>query len=146
MKRGVQAALAVAALVALGGYYAHLAMGLEIGWRQCSSDPARWDGQELVFPLWVVTGVDDPRHYRISKVVKDVPVEGDSSGLAVGNTVSVIGNFRASKMVVEQSVIEVHHLRPYKEAIGVVGLLGAFVGIPLCFRWRHRRLEERPLG
>lgn len=146
MNRGFQAALVVAALVGLGAYYAHLAMALEIGWRQCSSDPARWDGQELVFPLWVVSGIDDAGHYRISKVVKDVPVAGDATGLEVGNTVSVIGNFRASKMVVEQTVIEVHHLRPYKEGIGVAGLLAAVVGLPLLFRWRQRRLEERPLG
>lgn len=143
MSRGLQGAIVLLLLAMLGAYYAKLAMDLEIGWRQCSSDPARWDGQELVFPLWVVTGVDGPDRYRISKVVKDVPVAGPSEGLEEGDTVSVIGHFRAERMVVEQSVIEVHHLRPYKEAIGAIGLLAAIFGLPWLFRWRERRLEER---
>ena len=143
MNRAAQGALVLLLLVLLGGYYASLAMALEIGWRQCASDPPRWDGQALVFPLWVVTGVDGPDRYRISKVVKDVPIHGPTEGLDEGDTVSVIGHFSAERMVVEQSLIEVHHLRPYKEAIGGAGMIAAIVGLPLLFRWRARRLEER---
>lgn len=90
-----------------------------------------------------MTGIDGPDRYRISKVVKDVPVAGPSEGLEQGDTVSVIGHFRAERMGMEQSVIEVHHLRPYKEAIGVAGLLAAILGLPWLFRWRGRRIEER---
>lgn len=130
-------------LATLGGYYAWLCLGLEIGWRQCQADPDRWDGQTLIFPLWVVTGVDDATHYRISKVVKDVPVEGATEGLHEGDTVSVIGTYSREKVVVEQTVIEVHHLRKWKEGIGVAGMLAAIVGLPLCFRRRDGRIEER---
>jgi hypothetical protein len=141
--RGAKWAAGWLTLALLGGWYAKLAMGLEIGWRQCISDPVRWDGQELVFPLWVVTAVDDGDHYKISKVVRDVPIEGPTTALTVGDTVSVIGHFSRQKTVVEQSVIEVHRLRKYKEGIGVAGLVGALIGVPLCFRRRNGRWEER---
>lgn len=144
--RGLRALAAVLALVALGAYYAYLTLGLDVGWRQCVADPEGRNGDTLVFPLWVVTSVDDPMHFKISKVVKDVPIEGPSEGLAVGATVSLIGNFDKDKMVVKQSLIEIHHLRKYKEGIGVLGLLSAFVLAPMCFRWRNGRLEQRPRG
>jgi len=137
------AVLAALLLVALGGWYAKLAMALEIGWRQYTSDPDRYDGQQLTFPLWEVTGVPDANHYLISKVVKDVPVEGDSTGLKVGDTVSVIGDFSKDKWAVVQRRIEVHTLRRWKEAIGIAGILAWAVATPLLFRWRAGRLEER---
>lgn len=138
--------MAVLALASLGAYYAYLTLGLDVGWRQCVADPVGRNGDTLVFPLWVVTSVDDPRHFKISKVVKDVPIEGPSEGLAKGDTVSLIGTFDKDKMVVEQTLIEIHHLRKYKEGIGVLGLLSAFVLAPLCFRWRNGQLGERSRG
>ncbi len=137
------AAIAALLVVALGGWYAKLAMALEIGWRQYTSDPDRYDGHQLTFPLWEVTGVPDANHYLISKVVKDVPVEGDSTGLKVGDTVSVIGDFSKEKWAVVQRRIEVHTLRRWKEAIGIAGILAWAVVTPLLFRWRAGRLEER---
>ncbi|GDX80228.1 hypothetical protein LBMAG42_20390 [Deltaproteobacteria bacterium] len=138
--------VALGGLMLLGGWYAKLAMGLEIGWRQYTADPARYDGHQLTFPLWVVTGVPDADHYLISKVVKDVPVEGPSVGLHVGDTVSVIGDFSKEKWAVVQRVIEVHTLRRWKEALGVAGLLAWAVAMPLLFAWRGGRLEERGGG
>lgn len=144
--RARNAVLTVLVLAALGGWYAKLAMELEIGWRACMEDPAGWDGQELVFPLWVVTGVEGPNRYRISKVVRDIPIEGNAEGLKEGDTVSVIGNFRADRTVVEQTVLEVHHLRKWKEGLGVLGLLAWLVSMPFLFRWRGGRLWERADG
>jgi hypothetical protein len=136
-------ALALLLLCALGGWYAKLAMGLEIGWRQYTSDPDRYDGHQLTFPLWEVTGVPDAHHYLISKVVKDVPVEGDSSALHVGDTVSVIGDFSKAKWAVVERRIEVHTLRRWKEWLGIAGILVWGAAMPVLFRWRAGRLEER---
>ena len=138
--------MAGAALVGLGAYYAYLTLGLDIGWRQCVADPAGRNGDTLVFPLWEVTGIDDATHFKISKVVKDVPVEGPTAALSEGNTVSLIGRFDKDKMVVEQQVIEIHRLRPYKEGIGAIGLIAAIVLAPICFRWTNRQLTERTSG
>ena len=144
--RGMRAAGAAFILAALGAYYAYLTLGLDIGWRQCVADPAGRDGDTLVFPLWVVTDVVDAQHFRISKVVKDVPIEGPSAGLSEGDTVSLIGRFDKDKMVVTQQLIEVHRLRRYKEGIGAAGLFAAIVLAPMCFRWRNARLSERRHG
>lgn len=130
-------------LAALGGWYAHLAMVKEIGWREFTSDPARHDGHQLTFPLWVVTRVVDDGHYEISKVVKDVPVEGDARGLSVGDTVSVVADFSAARQVAVARIVEVHHLRPWKEGIGAAGVLAWLLLMPVLFRWRRGRLEER---
>lgn len=104
------------------------------------------DGHQLTFPLWVVTGVPDADHFLISKVVKDVPVEGPSVGLHIGDTVSVVGDFSKAKWAVVQRVIEVHTLRRWKEALGVAGLLAWAVAMPILFVWRDRRLQERRGG
>jgi hypothetical protein len=39
--------------------------------------------------------------------------------------------------------VEIHRLRPWKKALGVLGLLGALGVAPLSFRWRAGRLEQR---
>lgn len=140
------AALALTLLVALGGWYARLALSLEIGWRQYTTDPDRYDGHPLTFPLWVVTEITDAEHYRISKVVKDVPVEGPSESLHVGDTVSVRGTFSKSKWVVVQDVIEIHTLRKWKEALGGAGLLAWLIAMPFLFTWGRSHLRERHVG
>ena len=92
----VRVTLALAACVALGGYYAWWALQMSSGYRWALEDPAARDGAELVFPLWTVTRVDGPDDYAISKVVKDIPCVGEARDLVVGDTVSVIGNFAAT--------------------------------------------------
>lgn len=135
--------VATALLAALGGWYAHLAMQKEVGWREYTSDPARYDGHPLTFPLWVVTRVVDARHYEISKVVKDVPIEGDTRQLSVGDTVSVVADYSAARNIGVARIVEVHHLRPWKEGLGVAGVLTWLVVVPFLFRWRAGRVEER---
>lgn len=134
---------AAALLAALGAWYAHLAMQKEVGWREYTSDPAFYDGAQLTFPLWVVTRVVDEHRYEISKVVKDVPIEGDARGLKVGDTVSVIADFSAARTVGVARIVEVHHLRPWKEGLGVAGVLAWLAAMPVLFRWRRGRVEER---
>lgn len=132
-----------AILVATGAYYTWLAMTTIVGYRECVAEGVAREGFELTFPLWVVTSIDGPDRYRISKVIRDVPVEGSTAEIAEGSTVSVIGHFRASDGVVVQSVREVHVLRVYKELLGIVGTILALIALPFGFRLDRGAVVER---
>jgi hypothetical protein len=58
----------------------------------------------------------------------------------------VVGTFSASDLAVHQTLREVHTLRPYKEALGVIGTVLVLVAAPFCFRVEGRRLVERRRG
>lgn len=141
--RGAKAALAVAMILALGAYYAYIAANMESGWRWCLEDPAGRDGAALAFPLWTVTRVDGPDRYEISKIISGVPVQGDATPLAVGDTVSVAGHFDAAHTVVVEEAREVHVLRRWKEALSVLGFVLVALAAPFSFRVRAGRVEER---
>jgi hypothetical protein len=135
--------LAAALLAGVCAQYTHFAMNAETGWRWCMEDPAGRDGATLVFPLWTVSGVDGPDRYRISKVVKDIPVIGTTDGLTPGATVSILARFDGRAGTAVQEVREVHHLRRWKEALGVVGFVAVALAAPFAFRVRGGRVEER---
>lgn len=141
--RGAKLVASVSLLLALGGYYARVAMTLESGYRWCMEDPVGRDGSDVVFPLWTVTRIVDDGHYEISKIVQGVPVVGDATPLHVGDTVSVVGTFSADDHAVHEEVREIHTLRKYKEGLGVVGLGAAVLAAPLAFRIRGRRIVPR---
>ncbi len=142
-------AVAAAVLLATGLYYAWIADDAQEGWRWCLQAPEARQGSELVFPLWTVTGVDDPHHYRISGFVKDLPVDGDSAGLAVGDTVSLVATFdwNGGKPIAHQTYFEFHRLRAWKERLGVIGFVLVAIFLPFCFVVRRdangRWLAER---
>ncbi len=135
--------VALILLAGLGGWYAHWALGAEHGWRWAMQDPVARDGAEMVFPLWDVTKVVGPDRYEISKVIQGVPLAGDARDLHVGDTVSVIGRFDARGPVVRVEERELHHLRRYKEALGILGFLLVAAWVPWAFRVRGGRLVER---
>jgi hypothetical protein len=141
--RAPKLVLALLLLLGLGAWYAHIAMNLEAGYRWCLEDPAGRDGERLVFPLWVVTRVDGPDTYAISKIVPNIPVKGDATVLKVGDTVSILGTFDATDLTVREEVREVHTLRKWKERLGVLGFLVVAAAAPFCFRIRAGRLEEK---
>lgn len=128
-------AACVAVLVGCGAYYAHVAMNAEQGWRWCLEAPEARQHSLLVFPLWTVSSVDGPHHYTISKVVKDVPVDGATDGLEVGATVSVMADFdwNGGQPIARQTYLEVHRLRAWKERLGVLGFLVVAAVLPFCF-------------
>lgn len=144
--RGLKIAAGLLVCAALGAWYARWALAAEHGWRWATEDPAGRDGSPMVFPLWEVTAIDGPDRYRISKVVKDVPVHGEARDLAVGDTVSVLGTFNAEGPVIEVEVREHHVLRKYKEILGVIGFVWVVVAAPFAFRIRGGRLVERAGG
>jgi hypothetical protein len=129
------ASACVAVLVASGGYYAHVAMNAEQGWRWCLEAPEARQHSLLIFPLWTVTSIENDHHYTISKVVKDVPVDGDSVGLRVGATVSVMADFdwNSGAPIARQTYLEVHTLRVWKERLGMLGFVVMAMLLPWCF-------------
>ena len=141
--RGWRAAIAAVLALGLGGLYAWWALADAIGYRWCLEDAAGRDGQVLVFPLWTVTRVVDEGHYEISKVIKDVPIAGDATQLAAGDTVSVVGAFDGGDLAVHETVRELHPLRRWKEALGVLGFVFVAGAAPFAFRIEGRRLVER---
>ena len=140
-------AVATVLLLAVMASYTRYAMEAQAGWRWCMEDPRARDGSALVFPLWTVTGVDGPARYRISKNVKDIPVDGDARGLRVGDTVSVVARFDATRTVAVETSREVHVLRRWKERLGVLGFVLVMLAAPYAFRVVDtpvgRRLEPR---
>ncbi len=127
--------------------YTRYAMYTRAGWRWCMEAPRERDGSALVFPLWTVTGIDGPARYRISKNVKDIPVEGDALSLHVGDTVSVVARFDATRTLAIETSREIHVLRRWKEGLGILGFLLVVAAAPFAFRVVNtpagRRVETR---
>ncbi len=131
------------AFLGLGMYNAYISMNVVFGYRDCLEDPERWEGATLIFPLWEVSRIVGPDRFEISKVIRDVPVEGDSRDLKVGSTISIVGTFRKADVVVVEKQRELHVLRVWKERLGILGFGLVCIATPLFFRWRNGRVEER---
>ncbi len=140
--RWLKLSCAVLLLVMLGARYTWYASHLPFGWRACITEPARHDGRALIFPLYTVAEIQGPDRYRIRKVV-EVPVEGDTAGLAVGMSVSVQATFRAADAIAVEVSRTLHPWRKYKKLLGIVGLILAVLAAPLAFDWRAGRLITR---
>jgi len=138
-----KAAACVAVMVLLGLQYGRAVMGNDRGWRACLASPASHDGDEVIFTTYTVTHIDGPDRFEISGVVSGVPVEGDASGIALGDRVSVKGHFRASDRVVVSARQQVHTLWPWKVGLGLLGLAAAVLAAPLGFTIRDGRVVER---
>lgn len=147
LSRGQVAGLAGGALLASGLYFGWMADTREEGWRWCMQAPEARDGSELVFPLWTVTAIDDPHHYEISGVARDVPIDGDTTGLAIGATVSVVATFdwNQGAPVARQTYLQVHVLRKWKEALGILGFVILGSVLPFCFVTARAGSGERIL-
>lgn len=140
--RGLKAGLLLALAVALGARYAHQSSTLLAVWPAALAAGEAADGKELRFSLWEVARVEGPDRYLIAKG-QTVPVRGDTAGLAVGDTVSLVGRFDADERAVIAEILEVHRWRGAKEALGWLGIGLALLAAPLAFRWRDGRLVQR---
>lgn len=132
----------VALLAGLGGLYAQRVAALPVGWTQARADPDAHDGALLIFSLYQVSDLGPPP--RIGKVVQDVPLVGQPptlDELEEGDTVSVVGRFRAEDEVVVVSRLEVHQWRWAKQVLSSIGLLGLLVWVILRLRWRDGGLR-----
>lgn len=133
--RGRIVSLASGALLLSGLYFGWRSDTMEEGWRWCMRAPQERDGDDLVFPLWTVTAIEDAHHYEISGVASDVPVDGDATGLKVGSTVSVLATFdwNQGAPVARETYRQVHTLRKWKQALGVIGFILVSSVLPFCF-------------
>ncbi len=141
--RWLKLVAALLLLVLLAVRYTHYAENLPFGWRVCVASPAENDGKSLLFPIYTVTAIDGPERYRISKVIQDIPVQGDTVGLAEGMTVSVQATFRGQDGVAVEVSREHHRLRLHKKILGIIGLIGALIAAPLALVLRDGGLAER---
>lgn len=130
--RFLKMVLAVAALVLLGVHYTGFATERSEGFRAASAEPEAHDGAPLLFPLWEVTRIHGASRYEISKSLRGVPVNGDSDGLAVGDSVTVRGRFRAQDRSVTAEQRIDHPLRPAKAMLSVSALVW---GAVVARRW-----------
>lgn len=130
----------VLVLIGLGVHYDHLAQTVPFNWDRCLEDPERASGRQLTMALWTVTAIDGPARYEVSRTIRDVPVVGPTEGLSVGQTISVVGVFSADGPVVVERYRRDHPWRRGKVLLGLLGVLGSLVGLPLAFRWKAGRL------
>lgn len=141
--RPLKALAGVALVVGLGLWYGDTVRYRLSGWEQCIQDPDGHDGQEVVFSTYMVTAVGGASRYEIGGMVWGVPVEGASSGLSVGDRISVRGRFRGSDQVVVEEERLLHRLWYWKQGLGILGVILALLAAPLCFTIRGGRVVER---
>lgn len=134
---------ALLGLVGLGVRYSQLVLTVPDGIRACLAEPQAHDGRELVLPVWFVAAVDGPRRYRVSRVIEDVAVEGPTEGLQPGQVITVVGTFRSADSVVVEVRRTIHTRRAAKQALSLIGLLGALVAGPWFFTVRVGYLRLR---
>jgi hypothetical protein len=133
----------VAVIGVLAVMFTDFATHRPAGIRAAITDPPAHDGQTIQMPLWWVTGIEGPTRYFVSKTLSDVPIVGATDDLDVGDTVSIRGTFRASDGAVVQTQRELHHLRPWKAAFSLLGLLLGVLLVPRFFGWRAGRVVIR---
>ena len=115
--------LAVAGLVLLGVHYTQFATDRPEGFRAAAAEPEAHDGARLLFPLWEVTRIHGATHYEISKSLRGVPIRGAADGLAVGDSVTVRGHFRARDRTVVATERIDHPHRKVKAALSIAALV-----------------------
>jgi len=130
-------------LAVLGWHYTSFSQAQPEGYRAATQDPEGREGAPLMFPLWEVTHIRDAYVYEISRTVRGVPVEGSSTGLRVGDTVTVKGHFRAS----DQAVVETERIdHPFRKVKGLLSIIGLLLGAGLWsrfFGWEGGRVVLR---
>ena len=136
-------ALTAMLLVGLGVHFAQTSEARDVGYAAALRSPEQRDGMRLLFPLWTVTHIRNASMYEISKTVLDVPVSGSSEGLKRGDTVTVMGHFRASDKAVIASQRVDHPLRPAKAILSILALIFAGVLAPRFFALSDGRLVLR---
>ena len=141
--RLLKLSLSVLILMMLGWRHAHFSVQRPEGYRAYLKDPAVHDGAHVLMPLWQVTHIRDGYMYSVSKTVGGVPVVGDSSGLSVGDTVTVMGRFRASDAAVLAHERVDHPWRKAKGVLSMLALVLAAVFAPRFFGWSNGRVVIR---
>jgi len=140
--RGLKIALLLGLLAWLSGAYGEGAVASLYGYWKAMANPVASDGRSIFLSIVRVEAVYDD-HYVVTKVERQVPVIGDPTGLAPGDTVSVRGHFSAERQAVVEDVREVHHLRFLKRIESALGALLSVVYLGWVFRVRDGRVVVR---
>ena len=113
------------------------------GYRAFVKEPQTHDGQRVLLPIWEVTRIRDAYMYSVSKTVLDVPIEGSSAGLSVGDTVTIIGHFRAADGAVVARERVDHPWRRAKAILSIIALILAAWLTPRFFGFSAGRVVYR---
>ena len=123
-------------LLVMAGLYGHYSTTKPVGFRYCLEHLEECRGRTILLPLWRVTALREDG-YDLYKIRGPIPVEGDPSGLALGDTVSAVTTFDSDRQLLVEQRRELHHLRKAKVALGLVGLVLSGVVVLVGFRWRE---------
>jgi hypothetical protein len=141
--RGAKLLSALVLLGALAWIYTDHTISRPIGYGAAIADPAAHDGVVLRLPLWEVEQVLGPDRFTMGWTVRGVVVQGPTAGLKTGDTVSVVGRFRALDRVVVAEKVQPHPLRPIKAGLSMLTMLLALLMLPRFFGWREGRVVLR---
>ena len=130
-------------LLTLGWLHAQFSIDRPEGYRAYAAAPEQYDGVRVLLPLWEVTHIRDASMYSVSKSIVGVPVFGSSKGLSLGDTVTVIGHFRAEDSAVVAAQRVDHPWRKAKGVLSVIALMLAVGLLPRCFAWSAGRVVMR---
>ena len=124
----------LALLILLGLHYCRLIEDLPHSWSSCVEEPSRCDGRSLAISLYQVRSISDPENYVIGFASMDIPIVGDSSGLELGQKISVQGIFDPSG---PRIIADNYMLHNHRQAKVLLSALGMLVGLGAAIRfWR----------
>jgi hypothetical protein len=135
--------LAITALLALMAGNTLYTMQVPPPWDAAMADPARWDGQEVLLPLFTVDVIDGPDRYVLRRGTWTIPIQGSTADLHVGGDLSVRGRFDADVPVVVEEWRELAPGRVGKRRLGIGAIFVLIALWPSLFATRDGRLVSR---
>lgn len=126
-------------LIGMGAQYADFAAHQRQGFQWCLENAEACDGREILLPVWDVVAVEESA-YVVFKVTGPIPIQGDPSGIEVGDTVSIRGVFSKDVAAIVETHRTMHPYRPLKKALSGLGLVLFILGVPVFLRFRNNRL------
>ena len=141
--RGRVLLVASSALFILLLSWAYNRSTIEVGYFRCLEMVQQCDAEEVVLSLHRVHKVNSANSYVVEQGFREVPIEGPTEDLRVGETISVGGSFRAQDLVVVESWREMHEFRQRKIYLGYAGVVFILLMLPVWFRRSGGLIAER---
>ncbi len=132
-RKRIKLLLLVLALLGLGLHYGATASQVAVAFNRCVEDPLAYDGFQVNLSLWTVRAIGS-HGYVLYKVHRLAPIQGGTSGLEVGDVLSVTGHFDALQGVIVEDTRRAHPLRPLKIGLGAVTMV--FLAV---YPWMSKR-------
>lgn len=140
----MRVAVAIAALVLLSSMasWTRAVSNGDAGALSWLHHPEETAGTQVVVPLADVIEVQTDR-YVIAKGMVRIEVIGDPTGIRRGQTWTVAGRWEPSGSRLHEVWREGHPLRRWKKGLGLLGLLGTALLVPVALRRGTGGLEVR---